>query len=137
MRDLNAQLTRNSISESGDKIIRVWDIHTGELLEMLEAHDRGIASIAFEPPSPYSTWKSKMSGTKLEGTIVTGSSDASIKTSHLVEDPKVPSGGTMLIPPPEFVAKQMAHMSGEKQYDPQCQDTRAKLTKLVYVYDVI
>ncbi len=99
MRDLNAQLTRNSISESGDKIIRVWDIHTGELLEMLEAHDRGIASIAFEPSSPYSTWKSKMSGTKLEGTIVAGSSDASIKTSHLVEDPKVPSGGTILVPP--------------------------------------
>ncbi|EIW72921.1 hypothetical protein TREMEDRAFT_59082 [Tremella mesenterica DSM 1558] len=72
------------VSGSGDKTVRVWDIHTGSLLAAVEAHSRGIASVAFSSqPSPYSSFEPKM-GYTYKGTIITGSADASIRTFHLL-----------------------------------------------------
>ena len=72
-----------SVSASGDKTIRVWDIHTGALLASVEAHSRGIASIAFSTtPSPHLSYRPR-SGREFRGTIIAGSSDASIRTFYL------------------------------------------------------
>ncbi|AAW40931.2 f-box/wd-repeat protein lin-23, putative [Cryptococcus deneoformans JEC21] len=72
------------ISASGDKTLRVWSIKTGALLACIEGHHRGIASIDFSPlpPSPINL----PDGQIFRGLIVTGSSDASIRTFHLIED---------------------------------------------------
>nr|XP_018266223.1 uncharacterized protein I303_00196 [Kwoniella dejecticola CBS 10117]OBR88381.1 hypothetical protein I303_00196 [Kwoniella dejecticola CBS 10117] len=72
------------ISASGDKTIRIWCIHTGQLLLTLEAHTRGIASIDF---SSSLTWSlpALNDGERWIGSIVTGASDASIKIFQLIE----------------------------------------------------
>ncbi|KAK4686990.1 hypothetical protein P7C73_g3140, partial [Tremellales sp. Uapishka_1] len=69
------------ISASGDKTIKVWSIHNGELLASISAHSKGIASIDFDPTP---------NGTSV-GTIVAGSSDASIRCYELVLAPRVSS----------------------------------------------
>lgn len=78
------------VSASGDKSIRVWDIHTGRLITSYEAHHRGISSIGFEPcgAPELSGWKPTTKGAVLKATLVTGSSDSTIKTFHLVEVPR-------------------------------------------------
>ncbi|WOO82387.1 F-box/WD repeat-containing protein lin-23 [Vanrija pseudolonga] len=76
------------ISASGDRSIKVWDINDGRLLATIDAHVRGISCIGFEPyASPLSGWKQEVPGSVLRGTIVTGSSDWSIKTFHVVQLP--------------------------------------------------
>ncbi|OCF60085.1 hypothetical protein L486_02761 [Kwoniella mangroviensis CBS 10435] len=72
------------ISASGDKTIRIWSIHTGQLLFVKEAHSRGIASIdfSFEPTSCEPLLEK---GERWKGSLVTGASDASIKVFHLIE----------------------------------------------------
>lgn len=62
----------------------MWSIKTGALLACIEGHHRGIASIDFSPlpPSPINL----PDGQIFRGLIVTGSSDASIRTFHLIED---------------------------------------------------
>ncbi|KAK8844693.1 hypothetical protein IAR55_006542 [Kwoniella newhampshirensis] len=69
------------ISASGDKTIRVWSIHTGELLSVLEAHNKGIASIDFSPRTSFVPQSNGVS----KGSIVSGCSDASIKSFDLFE----------------------------------------------------
>ncbi|KAL7420155.1 hypothetical protein Q5752_005121 [Cryptotrichosporon argae] len=76
------------ISASGDRTIRVWDIRTGALLANVDAEMRGISNIAFEPATrsfslPLAPGTTASSPTVL-GTIVAGSSDASIKVFYLV-----------------------------------------------------
>lgn len=84
---LNRGQSNPSVSASGDRSIKVWDIHTGALLASVNAHVRGISSIAFEPGStPHSGWI-EIPGSTLLGTIVTGSSDHLIKTFHIVRLP--------------------------------------------------
>jgi len=51
-------------------------------------HSRGIASVAFEPASPYTEWTPTVPGSVLRGTIITGCSDASIKKVDLVKLPR-------------------------------------------------
>lgn len=66
----------------------MWDINDGRLLATIDAHVRGISCIGFEPyASPLSGWKQEVPGSVLRGTIVTGSSDWSIKTFHVVQLP--------------------------------------------------
>jgi WD40 repeat protein len=66
-----------SISASGDRSIRLWDINTGAHLFTLDsAHPRGIASLDFLPST----------GSVL-GTIATGSSDATVRLCRLVHTP--------------------------------------------------
>ncbi|WRT63281.1 uncharacterized protein IL334_000184 [Kwoniella shivajii] len=76
------------ISASGDKTLRIWSIHTGQLLHVIEAHSRGIASIDFQtslhPPSNLLDLHLE-TGDEWRGSIVTGASDASIKLFHLIE----------------------------------------------------
>lgn len=69
----SVQLT-SSISASGDRSIRLWDIKTGSHLFTLDsAHPRGIASLDFLPSTG-----------DILGTIATGSSDATVRLCHLV-----------------------------------------------------
>lgn len=79
------------VSASGDKSIKAWDIKTGRLVASCEAHSRGISSIGFEPATSGSElaagWKQTIKGSSLRGTLVTGSSDSTIKTFFLVEVP--------------------------------------------------
>ncbi|WVQ72337.1 hypothetical protein IAR50_001888 [Cryptococcus sp. DSM 104548] len=77
------------VSASGDRSLRVWSIHTGALLACIDGHHRGIASIDFCPALKDLPYLRK--GQICKGTIITGSSDASIKSFHLIEhDPSVP-----------------------------------------------
>ncbi|WVQ85681.1 hypothetical protein IAT38_007847 [Cryptococcus sp. DSM 104549] len=82
------------ISASGDKSLRVWSITNGDLLACIEGHTRGIASVDFTLCPPASL-PSLPAGQLCRGVIITGSSDASIKTFYLVEQkssaPTVPS----------------------------------------------
>lgn len=81
------------VSASGDKSIKAWDIKTGRLVASCEAHSRGISSIGFEPAGSgggselAAGWKQTIKGSTLKGTLVTGSSDSTIKTFFLVEVP--------------------------------------------------
>ncbi|CAK9780579.1 WD40 repeat-like protein [Cutaneotrichosporon oleaginosum] len=76
------------VSASGDRTIKVWDIHDGRLRASLDAHVRGITSMAFEPhASRLAGWTPEVPGSTLRATLVTGSSDASIKTFHVVQLP--------------------------------------------------
>ncbi|BEI83150.1 hypothetical protein CcaverHIS002_0310180 [Cutaneotrichosporon cavernicola] len=76
------------VSASGDRTIKVWDINDGRLRASLDAHVRGITSMAFEPySSSLAGWKPEVPGSVLCATLVTGSSDASIKTFHVVQLP--------------------------------------------------
>ena len=73
------------ISASGDRSLRVWCIRTGAILAHIEPHSRGIASVSFEPTLPTSScWRPKRAGGVHKGTVVTGSSDSSVKIFHLV-----------------------------------------------------
>lgn len=77
-----------SVSASGDRSIKIWDINDGRLRASLDAHVRGITSMAFEPhASALAGWTPEIPGSTLRATIVTGSSDASIKTFHIVQLP--------------------------------------------------
>ncbi|WVF66626.1 hypothetical protein IAT40_001366 [Kwoniella sp. CBS 6097] len=81
------------ISASGDKTIRIWSVSTGSLLYCVEAHSRGIASIDFSTaPNFYtlddSSFTQNQHGKNAErwiGSVVTGTSDASMKVFQLVE----------------------------------------------------
>lgn len=76
-----------SVSVSGDKTVRVWDVRTGALLAGLQCSYRGITSVDFQPASPYDETVAPAfprSGTILKGTIVAGSADATINIFHLV-----------------------------------------------------
>lgn len=65
------------ISAGGDRCIKVWCIHTGKLLTTVEAaHPRGIASLDFQPARPSSQGAD---GRRTVGTIVSGSSDATVR----------------------------------------------------------
>ena len=80
-----------SVAGSADKTLRVWCIETGQELVSLNPHTRGIASVAFDPaPSPQLTGRPRGKGGIILGTIVTGSSDASVKIFNLVQYPYVP-----------------------------------------------
>jgi len=84
------------ISASGDRSIRVWSIHTGALLAIIEAaHIRGVASLDFLPATPSD--EASETGRVVKGTIVSGSSDASVKIFHLVT---VPASEAMELVPP-------------------------------------
>ncbi|WWC67245.1 uncharacterized protein I206_101152 [Kwoniella pini CBS 10737] len=72
------------ISASGDKTLRVWSIYDGQLLLTIEAHSRGIASIDFSTALT-SCVPILNENEKWKGSIVTGASDASIKTFQLIE----------------------------------------------------
>ncbi|WVQ94240.1 hypothetical protein IAU59_001318 [Kwoniella sp. CBS 9459] len=84
------------ISASGDKTIRIWSISTGSLLYCIEAHSRGIASIDFTsiPPSLTAGDDGASASARVGrngraerwiGSVVTGTSDASMKIFQLVE----------------------------------------------------
>ncbi|WVW81352.1 hypothetical protein I302_103343 [Kwoniella bestiolae CBS 10118] len=72
------------ISASGDKTLRIWSIHSGQLLFTVEAHSRGIASIDFSS-EPISCEPMLEPGERWKGSLVTGASDSSIKVFHLIE----------------------------------------------------
>ncbi|ORY26513.1 WD40-repeat-containing domain protein [Naematelia encephala] len=77
------------LSASGDRTIRVWCIKTGNLLASFEAHNRGIASITFDPsPIPPPNYRRRQTNSTYRGSIITGSSNATIKIFHLVSVPK-------------------------------------------------
>lgn len=80
------------VSASGDKSIKAWDMRTGRLVASCEAHSRGISSIGFEPAGSGSAlaagWTQTIPGSTLLGTLITGSSDSTIKTFFLVEVPR-------------------------------------------------
>ena len=78
------------ISASGDKTIRVWCILTGLPVADIEAGERGIASMDFSPAPP-------RHNSSLRGTIVTGSSDASIKLFHVVSATRQQERGVELV----------------------------------------
>ncbi|ODO00266.1 hypothetical protein I350_06895 [Cryptococcus amylolentus CBS 6273] len=72
------------VSASGDRSLRVWSIHTGALLACVDGHHRGIASIdVCQAPEKLPFLRK---GQTCKGTIITGSSDASIKSFHLIEE---------------------------------------------------
>ncbi|OCF34796.1 hypothetical protein I317_03995 [Kwoniella heveanensis CBS 569] len=82
------------ISASGDKTIRIWSISTGTLLYCIEAHSRGIASIDFSTIPLSDTYQSSTETSLIRngkdserwiGSVVTGTSDASMKIFQLVE----------------------------------------------------
>lgn len=75
------------ISASGDRTLRVWDIRDGRMLATIDAHMRGISCISFESSSKAIGWKPQVPGSVLRGTVVTGSSDTSIKTFYIVQVP--------------------------------------------------
>lgn len=78
---------QRSVSVSGDKTVRVWDVRTGSLLAGLQCSYRGITSVDFQTASPHDEATAPAfprSGTILKGTIVAGSADATINIFHLV-----------------------------------------------------
>lgn len=78
-------LADDSISASGDRSIKIWSIHTGAHLFTLDsAHPRGIASLDFKPASSGDHQESELEKDVVQGTIVTGSSDATIRLCTLV-----------------------------------------------------
>lgn len=82
-----------SISASGDRSIKIWSIHTGAHLFTLDsAHPRGIASLDFKPAFSGDYQKSELEGDVVQGTIVTGSSDATIRLCTLITKPSLPDG---------------------------------------------
>jgi len=86
-------LADGSISASGDRSIKIWSIHTGAHLFTLDsAHPRGIASLDFKPASGGDHQNSEAEGDVVQGTIVTGSSDATIRLCTLVAKPSPPAG---------------------------------------------
>jgi WD40 repeat protein len=86
-------LADESISASGDRSIKIWCIHTGARLFTLESvHPRGIASLDFKPASNGNHQNRQTEGDGIKGTIVTGSSDATIRLCTLVTGPSIPEG---------------------------------------------
>jgi hypothetical protein len=64
------------------------------MLATIDAHVRGISCMSFEAtPTEASGWIPEISGSVLRGTVVTGSSDMSIKTFYIVQ---VPPGTALL-----------------------------------------
>jgi WD40 repeat protein len=57
-----------SVSASGDRSIRLWDVEKGTLLYSIEGHSRGIACLDVDFDSR---------------TIVTGSGDSAVKSFHI------------------------------------------------------
>lgn len=76
------------VSASGDRSLRIWSIKDGKLLATVDAHGRGISCMSLEPSdSTTSGWVQEIPGSVLRGTVVTGSSDMSIKTFYIVQVP--------------------------------------------------
>jgi len=88
---MHERVAHPSVAGSADKTLRVWCVETGQELVSLNPHTRGIASVAFDPtPPPYLAGRSRARGGIILGTIVTGSSDASVKIFNLVQYPSTP-----------------------------------------------
>lgn len=86
-------LADGRISASGDRSIKIWSIHTGAHLFTLDsAHPRGIASLDFKPASSGDHQDSEPEGDVVQGTIVTGSSDATIRLCTLVTRQPIQEG---------------------------------------------
>lgn len=74
-------------------------MRTGDLVTSIEAaHPGGIASLDFEPNASPSPWQEEQDGRIVHGTIVSGSSDASVRFFTLVT---LPAGSSEmpLVPP--------------------------------------
>jgi WD40 repeat protein len=66
--------------------MKIWCIHTGARLFTLESvHPRGIASLDFKPGPTGNHHDHDAEGDVIKGTIVTGSSDATIRLCTLVK----------------------------------------------------
>lgn len=86
-------LADGSISASGDRSIKIWSIHTGAHLFTLDsAHPRGIASLDFKPAYSGDYQENEPEGDVVQGTIVTGSSDATIRLCTLVTSQPIQEG---------------------------------------------
>jgi len=114
------------VSASGDRSLRVWDIRDGRMLATIDAHVRGISCMSLEPtPTAASGWVPEIPGSTLRGTVVTGSSDMSIKTFYIVQ---VPPGTALLN---ELSFRDMLDLEHDLSLDSDMEDENNPRPKLV------
>lgn len=67
-------------SASQDRLVKIWDVETGETIGILRGHRRGVWSVKFSPAStPALSGEDGVVASKSKGMILTGSGDRTVK----------------------------------------------------------